>query len=103
MPVHDFECPACEKVKRDHLHGFEERVACECGREMRKLIGLPHFIWGAGFHPSHESDKAARNLEHPAIVAGLKDGTLEMEKHHDWREGFGSSSSIQVRAAEGSL
>ena len=103
MPVHDFECPACGQVRKDHLHRFEEEVRCECGEKMGKLIGLPFFIWAPGFHPKHEADQAARNLEHPKVQEGLRSGRFEIEKHHDWRDGFGSSSSIQVRAAEGSL
>lgn len=85
------------------LHGFTEKVLCECGAEMKAAIGLPFVIWGPGMAPHLDKSLAERNLQHPNVVAGLKSGKYEIEKTHDWREGFGSSSSIQVRAEEGSL
>jgi len=40
MPIFDFECPSCEKVKTEII-GSEELVRCAfCGVEMRKLPPL---------------------------------------------------------------
>jgi len=104
MPVHDFECPACGLIVKDRLHGVTEEVACEgCGEKMGKLIGLPFFHWGPGVKPCHESDRAKRNLEHPSIVKGLKEGRYEIAKAEDLVPWRGASSSILARAEEGSL
>jgi predicted nucleic acid-binding Zn ribbon protein len=52
MPIFDYVCPECEKVKRDKLvSSASENVFCECSWLMQRLPAAPnaHFV-GSGFH-----------------------------------------------------
>lgn len=105
MPTFDFTCPACKQERPNQLVRASEFVVCECGATMKKLVAMPAVLWGAGVHPKHEGSRAlaAKNMEHPNVVAGLKSGRYAIEAAKDSQDGLGTSSCITTRLEEGTL
>lgn len=105
MPTFDFACPVCKKESPNQLVRASELVRCDCGAEMKKLVAMPAVLWGPGVHPKHEASRAlaAKNMEHPNVVAGLKDGSYVIEAPKDSQDGLGTSSCITTRLEEGTL
>ncbi len=63
MPIFDYQCPACRKVKKDVLVRYGEYadigVWCECGADMFKLPCVPnmHLFPTEGIHLANVSAK----------------------------------------------
>jgi len=45
MPVYDYQCDKCKKIEKDVIAKIiEERLPCECGSVMRRLMSCTHGI-----------------------------------------------------------
>ena len=42
MPIFDVKCDRCG-IQKDVLAHYSERVLCECGEEMRRLVSQPGY------------------------------------------------------------
>jgi len=63
MPVYDFRCPKCKKIKKDvYLPRWDMGQKCECGEDMTKLPSLiaPHIFPADGIFLEHVSSTGER-------------------------------------------
>lgn len=67
MPLYDFECTVCGKIK-DEFYKIDEcpsKIKCECGKMMKKILAIGH----GGIQVDTE----------PTWLAGARDGLQDTD------------------------
>lgn len=88
MPVYDFKCPSCGRIKKDEfVHKYDAKVKCvQCGAQMKKLFTSSVKFVGAKVFPSE-----GVHLEHVSPSGHTFHSEKEMrqwEKEHNQELGY---------------
>jgi len=88
MPIFDYKCPSCNKVKKNvFIKNREEVIKCsQCHEDMKRLFPLsfvPH-IWPAdGIFLEHVSSKGKRFFSKKEMKTYAKRNNLEIAMLED--------------------
>jgi len=54
MPIYEFKCNRCA-ITKEKLVKFNDKVFCECGYQMNKIMGAPNVrLYGDGFYKENK-------------------------------------------------
>lgn len=66
MPIYEFECEKCGKVKEHYTssHKGNGKLTCDCGGSLKKIISQSSFILkGSGWYATDYANKGKKEIK----------------------------------------